>query len=97
MVEYTLLSGISSSTDDEVDDEKDEGEFVLVFEELDHNSTISTSVCKASDIPLGASGLTGASDVPAFPSLASSDPTRAKTSASDVASSCTTSAASITC
>jgi len=34
------------------------GEFDLVSEELDHNSTISTSVCKVSDIPSRASRLT---------------------------------------
>jgi len=44
-----------------VDDDED-GEFDLVSdEELDPNSTISTSVCKVSEIPSGASGLTGAS------------------------------------
>jgi len=31
-------------------------------EELDPNSTISTSVCKVSEIPSGASRLSGASD-----------------------------------
>jgi len=80
-----------------VDDEED-GEFVLVSdEELDPNSTISTSVCKVSEIPSGASGVTGAYDVAAFPSLASSDAIKARTSASVAASSCTNSAALITC
>ncbi len=46
--EYALLSSISF--DDVVDDEED-GEFDLVSDELDPNSTISTSVCKVSDIP----------------------------------------------
>ena len=56
-----------------VDDEED-GEFVLVLdEELDPNSTISTSVYKVLDIPLGAF------DAAVFHSLASSDATKAKT------------------
>jgi len=76
-----LLSSISSESDDVVDDEE-EGEFDLVSDEkLDPNSTISTSICKVSNIPSGASGLLGAFDVVAFPSLASSDATKAKTSA----------------
>jgi len=38
-------------------DDDEEGEFDLVSdEELDPNSTISTSVCKVSELPLGASG-----------------------------------------
>jgi len=45
-----LLKGISSSSDDEIDDEEEEGEFVPVSE-LDPNSTISMSACKASDLP----------------------------------------------
>jgi len=44
-------------------DDDDEGEFDLMSEdELDPNSTISTSVCKVSDIP------SGASDGAVFPS-----------------------------
>jgi len=90
-----LLSILSSY---DVADDEDEGEFDLVSdEELDHNSTISTSVCKVSEIPSGASGLTGASDVATFPSLAYSDATKVRTLASVAASSCTTSAALITC
>ena len=86
-----------SRSDDVVDDD-DDGEFDLMSdEELDPNSTISTSVCKVSEIPSGASGLIGASDVPAFTSSASSDATKARTSTLVAASSYTTSAALITC
>jgi len=43
-------------------DDDNEGEFDLMLEdELDLNSTISTSVCKVSEIP------SGASDVAIFP------------------------------
>ena len=80
-----------------VDDEEN-GEFVIVLdEELDPNSTISTSVCKVSEIPLGAFGLIGASDATTFPSLAYSDAIKARTSASVAVSSYTSSAALITC
>jgi len=61
-------------------DDDEEGEVDLMSDEdLDPNSTISTSVCKVSEIPSGASGLPGASNVAVFPSLASSDVTKAKT------------------
>ena len=67
-------------------DDDEEGEFDLMSdEELDPNSNISTSVCKVSEIPLGASGLSGASDVAVFPSLASLDVTKVRTSASATA------------
>jgi len=73
-----------------VDDDED-GVFELMSdEELDPNSTISTSVCKVSEIP------SGASNAAVFPSTASSDVTKARPSASVAASSCTTSAALIT-
>jgi len=50
-----------------VDD--DEGEFDLMSDgELDPNSTISTSVCKVSELPSGASELPGASYTTVFPS-----------------------------
>jgi len=52
---YPLLSGISSGSDDVVDDDE-EGEFDLMSdEELDPNLTISTLVCKVLEIPSGAS------------------------------------------
>jgi len=85
-----------SRSDDVVDDD-DDGEFDLMLEdELDSNSTISTSVCKVSEIPSGAYGLSGAFDAAVFPSRASSEVTKARPSASVVAISCTTSAALIT-
>jgi len=78
-------------------DDDEEGEFDLMpDEELDPNSTISTLVCKVSEIPSGASGLSGASDATIFPSLASSDVTKVRPSTPVAASSCTTSAALIT-
>jgi len=49
-----------------VDDDDDEGELDLESEdELDHISTISTSVCKVSGLPSGTSKLPGAYDSPA--------------------------------
>ena len=78
-------------------DDDDEGEFDLMSDgELNPNSTISTSVCKVSEIPSGASGLSGAYDASVFPSSASSVITIARPSASVATSSCITLAALIT-